>query len=251
MVLWPTIGDPPLLLSYNQALVAGVEQVGAKAYSLALLSAAGLPIPDGVVLPMDHWLLCGGTEGEERLRTAVEARVVGPRYIIRSSAVGEDPRKHSWAGCFDSVAGVEGPGLAAAASACIESLHGPRALAYSRLHAGMDPLTKMALVIQHYLLADISGVAFSVNAVSGDSSQMVVEFQRGKTGGVVGGEGVVESVYPCAEVANTGSSELPWLSSLQETVRTIEAIFDGPVDVEWLLMNGALYVTQARPLTGI
>src|SRR5258708_13719964 len=88
----------------------GPERAGSKAFNLARLAAAGLPVPAGsVVLP-------GAFEAWEAAEPAVAAaarRLGADRYAVRSSAVAEDRPGASYAGMYDSVLDGAPPGLAA------------------------------------------------------------------------------------------------------------------------------------------
>src|SRR5258706_6206639 len=86
---------------------AAVPAAGGKAQVLARARAAGLPVPDGVVvLP--------GEEVDERALLAALARTGAQRFAVRSSADVEDRAGASAAGVFESVVGVAAADLAAA-----------------------------------------------------------------------------------------------------------------------------------------
>jgi phosphoenolpyruvate synthase/pyruvate phosphate dikinase len=84
--------------------MADVAEVGGKAASLGELLAAGVRVPDGVVLTA----AAADMTPDER-RTLVRAGAadlgIGP-FAVRSSGIAEDGAEHSYAGIYESVLDV-------------------------------------------------------------------------------------------------------------------------------------------------
>lgn len=240
---------PSSLLPYREALRLGPSQVGAKAYSVALIQKeTDLLVPEGVVLRKNVWQALQSQEDESSLCEAVRQRLDRDLYIVRSSAIGEDSATCSWAGCFDSFAEIPLGSLADAVIKCGNSLYERRAVAYAGLHH-TKPVTEMAILIQEYILAEFNGVGFSANPVTGNRREVVIEYQRGKSGGVVGGEGFSSSVLFSADAMAPQEGHPDWLFVVARSVRQLEQIFQRPVDVEWIWREGQLVITQTRPIT--
>src|SRR5437588_4893828 len=137
------------LLSLAEAASLGVLEVGGKALGLARLASLGLPVPDTLVLPAHA---DGSSSEGEAAELWAQASSLGAPLAVRSSAADEDVAERSGAGQYESVMGV---GDANALAAAID-----------RCHAAA-PRSRLALVLQHEIAADRSGVAFSIDPVSG------------------------------------------------------------------------------------
>jgi len=183
------------------------QQVGGKAWGLARLIEAGLPVPEGVVLPASAFREAleaaeaiglanrvarrAVPEDVEALRLAtlsmelprdwerdlaglVEA--LGGEVAVRSSAVDEDGAERSFAGQHASFLGVGADGVADAVRDCWASLYSASATAYRR---GGPAAGAMAVVIQRQVRPRCSGVMFTINPNNGSWREMVVEAVHG------------------------------------------------------------------------
>jgi rifampicin phosphotransferase len=204
---------------------------------------------------------------------------------VRSSSTREDQEASSAAGLHETVLGVhDEEGLLGAVRECWLSLLAPRALSYVRaLAAGSQPDFGVGIVIQAMVPAQVAGAMFTVNPLSGDPGEMVINASYGlgstvmdgrvspdtyridKASGwvrdrVIGdksvaahwerGRGLVE------ESVETGKREVECLSpelleSLIDLGRRVEDHFDDARDVEWAAVNGTLFLLQARPVTAL
>ena len=242
------LNHDPILVPYREAEKLGPEMVGAKAFSVAKMDQNGILVPEGLVLPKSAWKNFQRPERSRALLAGIERRLPKERYIVRSSAIGEDSGTFSWAGCFDTIAEVDPDHMAEAILQCAASLKGKRAAAYASLHSDLPVIREMAILIQEYLPAQFSGVGFSVNPVTG-RQEMVIEYQQGKSGSVVSGEGFSSvALFSARDLSPQG--EYPaWLTSVAHMIRRVERLFGAAVDVEWLWKHERLYILQARPIT--
>jgi rifampicin phosphotransferase len=246
------------------AAAAGDAAVGGKAMGLAQLVELGLPVPDAVVLPV------GWSGGDDELVEAVTG--LRPPFAVRSSAVGEDSPDHSAAGQYETVTGVRPEELGPAVARCLASAGSGRAMAYRG--GGAAP---MAVVIQHQVAAGRSGVAFSVDPITGRRDEVLVEAVFGHGEGMVGGlvspdryriadDGRVRvrrSVKPVAMEPSGRRRRLPAERQAARTLRDDEAVavarlvrqaeagFGGPVDVEFCFEGARLWLLQCRPVTAV
>ncbi len=193
-----------------------VQQVGGKALQLGRLMAAGLPVPDGGVVPVarferalrdgglwraaqaiargdldDAPALCSAIAAltwpsDERAEMVAAARRLGPKLAVRSSGVDEDGHHRSFAGQHHTALGVAPDAVPQAVLACWASLYTHHALAY-RSGRGPRPGT-LAVVIQPMVDPTCSGVMFTVNPLSGSWREMVVEAVWGLGEGLVSGQ---------------------------------------------------------------
>ena len=215
-----------LLVPLDQAARLGRRQVGGKALGLARLVERGLPVPPGVVIPVQafrDFLRHNGLDKSARrlarlpdpqraraLRAAVRAARLppalaaalratspglGPELVVRSSGVDEDAGDQSFAGLFRTEVGVApGDALETAVLSCWASAFDDRVLAYAKRADGRTRLRRgprkgagMALVVQRLVRAEVAGVTFSVNAMTGSWRQMTVEACWGLGEALVGG----------------------------------------------------------------
>ncbi|MFG3437236.1 PEP/pyruvate-binding domain-containing protein [Nonomuraea sp. NPDC047897] len=184
------------------------ETCGGKAGALGALLRAGLPVPDGFVVPFAAYLAAvrdldlGPVPGEPAdhaaARQMIGARPVhttvtdalgraldqlgDPPVAVRSSAADEDTGQASAAGQHESFLAVRGAGeVADAVRACWASLFSPRAIEYRRA-AGRDARPPadpmMAVIVQRHLDAEASGVMFTP-ADPGDATRIEASWGLG------------------------------------------------------------------------
>ncbi len=298
-----------------------VTVVGGKAANLGVLIRAGLPVPPGVCVTTGAYrqvaacvqldkvldaLATTPTTDVARLSTlAGEARevmlaapvpdavaqsvVAGYARLgadmpvaVRSSATAEDLPFASFAGQHDTYLNVVGPdAVLHAVRHCWASLWTDRAVVY-RSTNGIDHRTvRLAVVIQRMVDAQIAGVLFTANPVSGRRRQAVIDASPGLGEAVVSG-----AVNPDHFVVDTASGHIliRQLGDRRVVIRTrpgggtehtaglsgadaacltddqiraiaalgdrIEAHYGAPQDAEWAIDSDAvLWLTQARPIT--
>ncbi len=201
---------------------------------------------------------------------------------VRSSAIGEDGTEHSFAGQFESVLGVEDEQqLLDAIRQCWASAWTGRAVAYRARH-GMPALeVSMGLVVQQLVDADVAGVLFTGDPISGDPLTSVVSATFGLGEALVSGIAnadtyrldrrhdeleveVADKDVMIVRAAGGLTEEQPVPTARQneraltdEQVRELvalgerlEAADDGRAqDIEWAIADGVLHVLQTRPVT--
>jgi pyruvate,water dikinase len=198
--------------------------VGGKAASLAGMIADGLRVPPGFAVTADACRLFLADErvsgplraaiaaGEsDRIEALVAdlpvpdavaeavragysalAEQVGepePAVAVRSSAVAEDAEAASFAGEFESYLWVSGAdAVLDALKRCWSSLFTERALEYQARH-GVDAADNaMAVAVQLMVDAEVAGVMFTIDPVTGDPSRISIEACWGLGVGVVNGD---------------------------------------------------------------
>ncbi|HUG85847.1 MAG TPA: PEP/pyruvate-binding domain-containing protein, partial [Euzebya sp.] len=216
--------------------------VGRKAATLARLRAAGFAVPDGAVLPVE---LCrswtAGSPPPDPVDAALQTlvrRFVGP-VAVRSSAPREDLRTVAHAGEYTTRLHVDGPdALRDAVVAC--------------LHDGPPSPSGLALLVQPMLTPDHAGVAFTLDPTTGDRNVVRIAAAPGLGDVVAAGEVVGIDVTVGPDGVVTGDlADLPadHVHRVTRTARQIEDLLGGPQDVEWALVDGEVWVLQARPVT--
>lgn len=214
-----------LILPIAQLRRCDVSTVGGKGANLGEMTHAEIPVPAGFVVTVrayDEFLEATGVRAhlepllnlymgdETRIDVASEIRDLitnaeVPREIVsaivdayaeimqgpvavRSSATAEDLAEASFAGQQETYLNVEGAAeVLRAVQHCWASLFEARAVHY-RATAGFGQLdVRMAVVVQRMVQADRSGVMFTLNPVTGDATQVLIEAVYGLGEGCVSG----------------------------------------------------------------
>nr|MBA3528365.1 phosphoenolpyruvate synthase [Propionibacteriaceae bacterium] len=193
-----------------------LASAGGKGASLGELVRAGFPVPSGFVITTAAYARLLKSSGLEltplldedatgaKIRSAVSSspvpddltRAVVAAYrrlgsgavAVRSSATAEDLPGAAFAGQQDSYLNVVGEeALIGALRDCWASLWTERAVSYRR-RQGIEPTEiAMAVVVQNMVAADVAGVMFSANPVTGQRDEIVVDASRGLGEAVVSG----------------------------------------------------------------
>lgn len=198
-------------------------------------------------------------------RLVEELRATGvahPRFAVRSSAIGEDGSVASYAGLHETELDLDADGVAAAVARCWASLWSPAALAYRARHALPIDDTAMAVVVQALVPAEAAAVAFTRHPVTGREDQLVITAVRGLGDAMVSGT-VTPDTYVVDKTSRTTLDLAPGddpagpalddkaLADLVELALSVEAGFEGAVDIEAARAFGSWYLLQARPITAL
>jgi pyruvate,water dikinase len=202
---------------------------------------------------------------------------------VRSSGTAEDLPEASFAGQHETCLNVRGEAaLLAAVRRCWHSLWSERALAY-RARRGYDPAAVgLAVVVQQMVPATAAGVLLTVNPLSGDRDEavlnaawglgkavvdglltpdtVVVRRSTGRILSAVVGDKAVETTLTeegTAEVAVAARRRRravlrpPQIAELIRLGDRTEACFGVPQDIEWAIAGERTWVVQARPATAL
>jgi rifampicin phosphotransferase len=239
--------------------------VGSKAAVLGALMGAGIPIPDGFCIPSSvvERLFSAGRGGAhwQVLQAAYEQLTKdGGPVVVRSSAAGEDSRSASFAGLFETVTGIQQwDELVAALQRCWQSASAQRVKLYRERRE--TPPGALSVLIQRQVDAQVSGVLFTRDPVTGASSPLLVEAAAGLGEDLLGGrvspwqvrlERTGEAQFGADEAGHQALAQVPW-RRLAELAEEIEGCLGPGQDVEWAYgaSGGAdqLWILQARPVT--
>ncbi|RIK40836.1 MAG: phosphoenolpyruvate synthase [Chloroflexi bacterium] len=265
----------------------GDEPVGGKARALARLSDAGLPVPAWfVVLPAAlstslapaQWAVLAGATSSEKalalfddlspaasvcteLRAALAALGLDNTPVaVRSSAGDEDGAQHSFAGQLESFLNVPPADVAARIVDVWRSGFSERVYAYRRKHNLPLPPQPPAVIVQRMVPAEVAGVAFSADPVSGRRGVAVVSAVRGLGDALVSGVASADTYRIARDEAISERSLVrdndPVLTDAQVQAvaglaRRVERAAQRPQDIEWASVGDRLYLLQARPVTAL
>jgi pyruvate,water dikinase len=211
-----------------------------------------------------------------------------PPVAVRSSAVGEDAQDATFAGQQETYLWVRGAEhVCDAVRDCWVSLYSAPAISYRARLGEAERAPAMGVAVQLMVDAEVSGVMFTCNPVSGDPSMVAINASWGLGLAVVGGEVtpddflvskitgevVREHIHPkqvqyvpdpagdgAVRVAVAGRlREAPSLrradlERLVDVGRRIERYFGCHQDIEWALPRGdteRVSVVQTRPVTAV
>ncbi|GLI56108.1 hypothetical protein PM10SUCC1_16220 [Propionigenium maris DSM 9537] len=181
--------------------------------------------------------------------------------VVRSSAPGEDSGSSSFAGLHESYVDIRKEEEVLEKIKLVwSSLWSDSALLYRREMDLNIYRSSMGVVVQEMISGEVSGVAFSKNPLDG-REEIIIEAVEGLNQKLVDGE-----VEPSRWIIDKGSNSVdtstqaievsPLLSredleTLSATIRKLEDELNFPIDLEWTLRGGTLYILQVRPITSI
>jgi len=228
---------------------------GGKGGTLSRLFQAGYPVPDGfVILPSafekeslkpDAW-----HEIQDQL-SAARRKNGQVAFAVRSSAVAEDSAFASFAGEFETVLDVHSDDAIRAAILQVHnSRMSERVQAYSKAK-GMAGLQEIAIVVQKLIRAEISGILFTADPVTGNHSIMTGNYIYGFGEELVSGEAEPYTfTLHCPKGVYQGPEDLkPYAKKLFKLAKRLVKDLGYPQDIEWAIADGKLYLLQSRPIT--
>ncbi len=300
-----------MIYKFNIIDVPNLAEIGGKAKALIETTKAGFPVPEGLVLAVsffDEWLQnIKGSDGWQALLTdttkvncdRVKAEAAGLRFTtgqrrafdeqvkglagdlfaIRSSSPEEDLKGNSFAGMYETLLGVTRPGLEEAVAKAFSSCFDFRVTEYKKQNNIDLSNTCIAVIVQHQIASDVSGVGFSLNPLNNAYDEVVINASFGLGETIVSGS-VTPDIYIFDSVKNSivekqiNEKSLAFylkmdggiaaqtppepqkqaLADLQiielaALVKEGEKYYRKPIDIEWAYQNGKLYLLQARPIT--
>lgn len=223
---------------------------GGKGASLCRMFHAGLNVPDGFVILSSAF-------AENRLKPEATSdidkclsKLPDVLLAVRSSALSEDSAKTSFAGEFESVLDVEKSDLYRAIAAVAASASSDRVSEYSKVH-NIEHEHEIAVVVQVMIKAEMSGVLFTADPITGSHVDMIGNFVFGAGEQLVSGE---KNAYQFTLSRNSGKYEgdkvfSPHAKALHKSAKAIEKIFKHKMDIEWVVSKQRLHLVQARPIT--
>ncbi len=300
---------------------------GGKGANLGELTRAGFQVPTGFVVTTAAYDLLIQTSGlqvvmqkllttlqidspaqvtemSQRMRYAFQHASIPDRVVnevlkayqqmgsvpvaVRSSATAEDLPEAAFAGQQETFLNIIGEhALLEAMKSCWASLWSERATLY-RMRQNVDQAgVKLAVIVQKMVQADVAGVMFTANPVSGVRDEVVIDVNPGLGEAVVSGlvtpdhlvvdkrsfrvkeqhlgrrEVVIRSKAGGGTeqitVANKNTEAALSLSkvrSLAKLGNQIEKHFGMPQDIEWAWIKnetkaGKILILQARPMTAL
>ena len=258
-----------LLRTVNPEDPAALQRVSAELREMI----TSVPLPHELSVALEHAYdrLAESTPGTSE-----------PIVAVRSSATAEDTTEFSFAGMFESYLGVRGKAaLADAVQHCWASTFNGRVL-YYRLSRGMPAEMPVGVVVQRMVPSQKSGVIFTADPATGDTSHVVIEAAWGLGEVVVGGQvtpdryvvdkhsgtpverHVAEKQFMLEPLPEGGTQRVELahdprgrgavltdadLASLARYAMASEQHYGAPQDMEFAITGSEIFITQTRPIT--
>jgi pyruvate,water dikinase len=309
---------PRVLKRIESVVPRRASGYGGKARGLAALARAGFPVPAAYAMPgwvgdsffssvleiadRPRALLRSPHVPDARLETIAERvrqatlpedvvrgvtdAVLAMRnegaiaFAVRSSAMHEDQEGASAAGMHSTLLNLTRENeVLEAITTCWSSIFRPRVLSYLRALGEEVPIS-VGIVIQAMVPAEVSGVLFTANPLTGDAGEIVINAAYGLGTSVVDGRvtpdtyridkatGQLRDQIIGAKALQTvlapmgGVREVPvppelrdrtalteqQLLNLRDLASRVESHFRDARDVEWAVAGEQVYVLQARPI---
>lgn len=204
-----------------------------------------------------------------------------PVVAVRSSATAEDLPELSFAGQQDTYLNIKGiTEVVAAVRECWASLWTARAIGY-RIRNDIDQkAVSLAVVVQELVPADAAGILFTANPVNNKRDQIMITASWGLGEAVVSGTVTPDTIIVQKETGDISSYKVSAkdimtvrvnggtenqsvppelrtarvldasaISRLTDLGKSIEKLYEQPMDIEWALADGDISIVQARPIT--
>ena len=202
---------------------------------------------------------------------------------VRSSATAEDLPGMSFAGQMETYLNVRGSDeVIHAVKRCWASLWTGRAISY-RQRQGIRPEdVSIAVVVQQLVAAQVAGVVFTANPVTGARDELVINAAWGLGEAIVSGRVTPDTIIikkqtgaiASQEIASKevmtvrspeGTSEEPvpagkrqraaleptQAAELARLGMKIEELYGQAMDIEWAMCDEQIFIVQARPVTAL
>ncbi len=287
----------------EEVKINDIQEVGRKAFELARLKQANFPVPDGFVIPhstcrkiiskgLNFRKVAGSNNAineddfSEQIIDEILSgfRILGSPVAVRSSAVEEDRQKQSFAGQYDTVLNVGGENdLFNAIESCFNSQFSEQVQKYARRNNIPVDTLNLSVLVQKQIQPDLSGVLFTVNPVTGNDQEMVVEAVKGLGEPLVAGKvhpyryrinGFSETIISQGfsgdrmEVSTRPDTRTAFknIRNIQKTAflfedkilwdlvrmaMSIQTMYGCPQDIEWAVADRRVYILQSRPISAI
>ncbi len=200
-------------------------------------------------------------------------------FAVRSSSPEEDLEGASFAGGYETTLGVTLENIEAAILHSFVSSFDERVFLYKKEHGFALTEPRIAVIVQQQVDADAAGVAFSLNPLNNCYDEAVINANYGLGESVVAGEAepdlfVVDKPNRRVTTAKVGSKQTviqlnqaggteksirekdqknaitnEQALALTDLVQQVESHYQKPVDIEWAINKGKIFLLQARPIT--
>jgi len=311
----------PFVLWFKDVGKGDTAIVGGKGANLGELTRAGFPVPNGFIVTADAYYYflqktgigpaiakaIKGVDPEDSKKLNALSKIIKKHILsakmpaeivleveknykllgdvavaVRSSATAEDLPEASFAGQQATFLNTIGPTeVVAALQKCYASLFEARAIYYRAVNKYDHMKVGLAVPVQMMIQSEKSGIMFTVDPVSGNTEQLIIEAGYGLGEAIVSG-----SVTPDRYIVNKSSESIvakevnsqDWkivrsstggdkhvsvpiadrkdqklndaeILALAKLGKKIEAHYNTPQDTEFAIAGNKIFMVQSRPIT--
>jgi pyruvate,water dikinase len=283
-------------IQHNQTIENAT--IGGKARNLFALKNLGLNVPNWVVIPQEvleetipkelqdinndkiRDFIKDCQLPQKSINDIVACFSEGTCFAVRSSAIDEDGTAFSFAGQFESYLFVTKENLAESIKKVWLSAFSERVIQYRKKNHIVQKFG-IAVIVQEMIDADVAGVAFGINPITGDRNEQVISGVFGLGEGLVSGEldadnfmiknknivsKIVQKTHQIKPNAQKNGTEIIATSTSSQSVATLndaqvfevvtvletcKKFYGKPQDIEFAFKDDILFVLQARPITNL
>lgn len=273
--------------------------IGGKARNLYRLTELGMNVPSWIVIPQETLLSFIPEEKRSESYAAIvqfieqleipDTLLTGllehfpstDYFAVRSSAIDEDGSDFSFAGQFESELFVTRQNLAEKIKKVWISAFSDRVFQYRNTN-NLKQSFGLAVIVQQMIPADVAGVAFGTNPVSGNRNEQLISAVFGLGEGLVSGELDADNFHvdgteitrqlvtkteqillDTKELAGTVKTAVPLekqtastlsdgeVLQLKNILLTCAKAYGKPQDMEFAVFQNEIYLLQTRPITNL
>ncbi len=308
------------VLFFNEEEAIALSLSGGKGSNLAKMSQANFPVPFGMIVTAEAYrqfiaqadflpaMLCDldYTHPDKLVEQAAHIRQILAQlelpenvvqsiceklrtfpaetcFSVRSSSTMEDLSGAAFAGQHDTFLNCYGETeILQKIRDCFISLWHDRAILYRHQQGFTQADVTMAVVVQKMVNAEKAGVGFSINPISSNVNEIMINANYGLGESVVSGEAEIDQfivnkkdlsivnasiahkeicILPVSggtieKVIESDKQDISCLSNdevvkIAKLNQAVEKHYAFPQDIEWAIEKGELYLLQARPITTI
>lgn len=234
------------------------DEIGGKGYNLQKLISWGIGVPETHIIPAGEMRILSDNETPSSVVFPKQSKKSNLRLAVRSSGIGEDGNENSFAGIFDTLLYVKPSEL----SEAVRNVYSSKNTSVTSMYSGARDVkvVDMAIVVQEMIDADFAGVAFSVNPIEQDRKVGLIEIVRGVGESLVSGKIKptslrINRITGMHRILQEGTDTIEQkqleqiIALVSEALWRIDELYKKPVDIEWAMKSGVLYLLQARPIT--
>lgn len=266
-----------------------LEKIGNKAKSLIIMKDNKINVPDGFVLNTDLYnefikynkidkkineflfelnkknikniskkiiLLFEDLKFSSKIEKEIKLKLDNnKKYAIRSSGNKEDLEDYSFAGQYESFLSVDFNDVLNKVIDCYKSMFSENILSYY-LDNNIDLKNiSMAVIVQEMIDTEYSGIAFTINPITGNDKEMLIEVAEGLGENIVSGKVVPEQYYfnwyDNKYLYNENNKFLnkKIFKEITDIFLSIQILFGHPCDIEFGILKEKVYIFQARKIT--
>lgn len=236
---------------------------------------------DSTAKNIQQMIIKGKMNNELQKEIRQHYKEINGYVAVRSSATAEDLPTASFAGQQATFLNTKGEEhVLKAVKECWASLFTSRAIYYRVVNAFDHELVLISVVVQEMIDSEKAGVMFTVNPVSKNADEMIIEGSFGLGEMVVSGQVTPDSYIVSkksmktimknigdkkqAMIRKDGKNKIIMLSEheskkqvlseheineLAKYGKAIQEHYKHPQDIEWAVHKGKIYILQSRPIT--